>query len=230
MGIHEGHRERLRSSFLEHGLEAFQDINALELLLFYAQPRVDTNPLAHALLDRFGSLYEIFEASEQELCEVPGIGKNTAALLMLVPEIMRKSEIARTGDMTQILSARDAERYMLPRFLNERNEKVLVLYLDTQQRIIRCVEHARGDVKRVNINVRLIVEQALKFKASQIILAHNHPDGNVTPSDEDLNVTKELIKSLRLVDVKVYDHIVLAGNHSLSMRAAGALRSMQYAF
>ena len=228
MGVHDGHRERMRSSFMEHGLESFNEINALELLLFYAKPRIDTNPLAHALLDRFGSLAEIFDASEEELCEVPGVGRNTAALIKLVPEMMRKAEITRTSDITQILNSREAEAYLKPRFMNERNEKVLVLYLDSQMKIIRCVEHARGDVNTVSINVRLIIEQALKFKASYVILAHNHPDGNTSASGDDIAVTKTLMKSLQLVNIKLYDHFIVSERHCLSMRSAGALATLNY--
>ena len=228
MGVHDGHRERMRNSFMEHGLESFNEINALELLLFYAKPRIDTNPLAHALLDRFGSLAEIFDASEEELCEVPGVGRNTAALIKLVPEMMRKAEITRTSDITQILNSREAEAYLKPRFMNERNEKVLVLYLDSQMKIIRCVEHARGDVNMVSINVRLIIEQALKFKASYVILSHNHPDGNTSASGDDIAVTKTLMKSLQLVNIKLYDHFIVSERHCLSMRSAGALATLNY--
>ena len=97
MGVHEGHRERMRERFFQHGLETFNEIEALEMLLYYAIPRKDTNPLAHALLDRFGSLDYVLSASEEELCEVPGISERTAALLMIVPQITQLSEVNRAN-------------------------------------------------------------------------------------------------------------------------------------
>ena len=94
MGVHDGHRERLKSRFLEHGIDSFNDLNALELLLFYAIPRRDTNVIAHALLDRFGGLSGVFEASVPELTDVPGVGENAALLLKLVPQMMKKYELS----------------------------------------------------------------------------------------------------------------------------------------
>ena len=105
MGVHDGHRERLRKSFLEHGLQGMHDINALELLLFYAIPRRDTNEIAHHLLERFGTLDGVFSASSEELCEVDGIGENAAALIALIPEIMKKSRLSKAKEIKQIRSS-----------------------------------------------------------------------------------------------------------------------------
>ena len=162
MGVHDGHRERLRDSFLEYGLERMNDINALELLLFYAIPRRDTNELAHRLIDRFGSLDAVFAASEQELCEVEGVGRNTAALILLVPQIFKKSEVSKTKEMTVIRNSKDAGAFLKPRFLLERDEVLLMICLDSRRSVISCCEMGRGIVNTVDANVRRMVEYALK--------------------------------------------------------------------
>ena len=116
MGIHDGHRERLKKAFIEHGLESMNDIQALELLLFFSVARRDTNELAHLLLERFGSLDEIFHAAAEDLMEVPGVGEHTAVLLMLLPQIMKKSAVSKANEIRQITSSRDAGKYLVPRF------------------------------------------------------------------------------------------------------------------
>jgi len=122
MGIHDGHRERMRNSFRKDGLAGFNAISALELLLSYAIPRRDTNPVAHALLERFGSLQEVFDASEEELCEVEGVGTSAAVLIRLIPQIMRKSAVDRASEKRYIMNTRDARDFLAPYFLYERNE------------------------------------------------------------------------------------------------------------
>lgn len=223
MGIHDGHRDRLRSLFLFHGLDGFNDLNALELLLFYAIPRRDTNPIAHELLDRFGSLSGVFEASEQELCQISGLSKNAAALIMLVPQLMKKSMLSKVSDMKQILSSNDAGAYLAPHFINERDEILLLLCLDSQKRIIACSEVGRGIVNSVEANIRRIVETALKSKASSVIIAHNHPDSVALPSAADEYVTKQISASLSLVGISLADHIIVSGDDFVSFADSGML-------
>ncbi len=149
MSVHDGHRERLRERFINHGLDSFNEIEALELLLFYAIPRRDTNPLAHALLDRFGGLDGVFSATEQELCDVPGISTGTACLLRMIPQIMRKSEVERASRVVEINSIKDAADYLIPRFRYERDELLILLCLDgplfwhTTTRMVRLVRPTR---------------------------------------------------------------------------------------
>jgi len=228
MSVHDGHRERLRDGFREHGLDGFNDLNALELLLFYAIPRRDTNEIAHALLDQFGSLQDVFGASEQELCAVPGVGVQTASLLRLVPQMMRKSAVSKTGELRSIRSPDDAGRYLLPRFLYEQNELVLLLCLDSRKRVIACVEVGRGVVNATETSLRLIVETALKHKAVSVILAHNHPDGIARPSVEDDAVTAQVMKSLALVGISLNDHIIVANEEFVSYKQMGILDLLQY--
>ena len=225
MGVHDGHRDRLRRSFIEYGLDSFSDVNALELLLFYAIPRRDTNETSHELLNRFGSLSAVFDASQQELCQVPGIGENTAALIKLVPQILKKARVSETSDMTSIRNSDDAGRYLMPRFINEKDELVLMLCLDSRRRVIKCIELGRGVVNSVEINIRRVVETALKCKADSVIIAHNHPEGIALPSNEDKSVTRQIFRSLDLVGITLADHIIVAGEDYVSFSDSGMFRA-----
>ena len=146
MGIHDGHRQRMKTRFLEHGLDNFDDINTLELLLFYAAPRRDTNGLAHALLDRFGSLDGVLEASPAELRELSGIGDNAAVLLRLIPEISRRYMTDKTPRTQPVDTPAAAGRYFIPRFMFETEEVVLALLLDARKCPLLCAELSRGVV------------------------------------------------------------------------------------
>ena len=228
MNIHEGHRERLRQSFRKDELAGFDSIRSLELLLQYAIPRRDTNPIAHALLDRFGSLQEVFDASEQELLQVEGIGPSAAVLLRLVPQIVKKSAVDRAAELRYLSCPADAKDYLMPHFLYEREEKALLLCLDSQKRVIRCEELARGVVYSVSIDVRRVLEIALKQRACFLILAHNHPDGPARNSREDDMVTSQLYQSLRAVGIELWDHLIFAREGVFSYRESGALQVLGY--
>lgn len=228
MGVHDGHRDRLRARFSEHGLDNFNELNALELLLFYAIPRRDTNEIAHALLACFGSLEGVFLASERELLQVPGIGTNAAALIRLVPQLMKKSALSRPNRREAIMNSSDAGRYFIPRFMYEQDEVVYLLCLDAQKRVIKCAEMGRGVVNCVETSIRRIVETALKYKSSSVILAHNHPDGLALPSSEDDMVTKQVNTALALVGVSLEDHIIVAGDDFVSFADSGIMRLYRY--
>jgi len=217
MNVHEGHRERLRKRYLEQGLNGFNDLNALELLLFHAIPRIDTNPIAHALLDRFGSLAAVFEASVQELKEVPGIGENAAVLITLIPQMMRKAMVSKNADVKIISDAELAGQFFLPKFMFETDEVVLLACLDARKRVISCAEMNRGVVNSVAISARKIVETALLNKADSVIIAHNHPQGFALPSREDKMITTQIRQSLATIGVELVDHIIVADGEFVSM-------------
>ncbi len=223
MGVHDGHRERLKARFLAHGLDNFNDINLLELLLFYAIPRRDTNELAHALMDHFGSLEKIFEASIRELEAVPGIGTNSALLISLVPQITRRYMISKGENVHTITSSMEAGKYLVPRLMFEKEERALLLCLDAKKHIIACVDLGGGVVNAVDINVRKAVEIAVRNRASSVILAHNHPDGLALPSREDEYATTKIASALRLVGIALDDHIIVAGEDFVSFSDSGMM-------
>lgn len=222
--IHSGHRQRVRNEFSENGAINFSDIRALELLLFYSIPRGDTNPLAHTLLNRFGSLHNIFSASYQELLNVPGVGQQTAVLLKLVPDIYLKAEIEKSRREKKSLSCTNsAAEYLKSYFQNTREEQFAVLSLNPKKELIRCDIIAKGIVNRVNIDIRKIVETALTNKATSIIISHNHPDGNPVPSKEDIALTDRIADALATVGIPLNDHLIYSDGSVFSFFEKGLL-------
>lgn len=208
---------------LEQGLDSFDDHNVLELLLFYALPRQDTNPLAHALLDHFGSLEAVFEAPLEELVKVPGIGENAATLLKLIPAVSRRYEMCK-NDFSEILdSTTKAGDYLAARYLYERDEVVYIVCLDAKRRVICCKALFRGDVNSAEVSVRKIAELALVKNASAIILSHNHTSGIALPSREDERTTKRVKDALAPMGITLLDHIIVAGDDYISMAESGLL-------
>lgn len=228
MGVHDGHRERLRARFAEHGLDSFNELNALELLLCYAIPRRDTNEIAHRLLDAFGSLSGVFQASMQELTSVPGIGENAATLILMVPQIVKKAHVSKAKETKIIRNSTDAGNYLLPYFLNEPDEIVMMLCLDNKRAVICCREMGRGVVNCVDANIRRMVETALKVKTTTVIVAHNHPNGVALPSREDDNFTRTLYRSLGLLGITLEDHIIVANDEFVSLADSGIMHLFKY--
>ena len=228
MGVHDGHRERLRARFAEHGLDSFNELNALELLLCYAIPRRDTNEIAHRLLDAFGSLSGVFQASMQELTSVPGIGENAATLILMVPQIVKKAHVSKAKETKIIRNSTDAGNYLLPYFLDEQDEIVMMLCLDNKRAVICCREMGRGVVNCVDANIRRMVETALKVKTTTVIIAHNHPNGVALPSREDDNFTRTLYRSLGLLGITLEDHIIVANDEFVSLADSGVMHLFKY--
>lgn len=219
--IHKGHRERLKERFLKEGLDNFTDIQALELLLFYAIPQRDTNPIAHELLSRFGSLSQVLEAEAESLKTVPYIGDNAATLLRLVTELGRYYQVD-CAQRTQILTTLDAcGAYLVPYFFGRSKETVFLLCLDAKCKVLCCREVGEGSINTASISVRKIVETALSTNATTVILAHNHPSGVALPSGEDVQTTCRIAAALQAVEVHLADHIVVADGDYVSMVQSG---------
>lgn len=220
---HCGHRARLKQRFLEHGLDNFNDVNALELLLFYAIPRQDTNETAHRLLDRFGSFAAVMEATFEELTEVEGVGENAATLLKLIAQIDRRYMMSKTEARPVIRNSVQAGEILIPRYRFAREEIVYLISLDSRNLMISCEEIGRGTLGEANVSVRLVVETALKRNAAAVILAHNHVDGFAVPSNADRYATKQIYDALKLVGIMLADHIVVAGDDFVSFSDSGLL-------
>lgn len=217
MGIHDGHRERVKDNFLRNGLSSFNDINALELLLFYAIPRKDTNELAHDLLLHFGSIDKVFKADYEELISVPGIGSSAAILIRLMSELNKKCAIAETINIVRLTNRGAAAKFLVPRFLNEKDEVFIMLCLNDRGELVSCTEVCRGDVNSVSASARKVAETALKNKATGVILAHNHPNGVAAPSGDDILTTRKIKQALELVNVELIDHMIVAGVDCVSI-------------
>ena len=219
--VHKGHRDRLKQRFLEEGLDNFTDIQVLELLLFYAIPVKDTNPIAHALLDRFGSLSQVLEADVEELKRVPGIKDHAATLLALVIDLCRYYQV-NCAQKTEILATLDAcANYLVPRFFGRTRETVFLLCLDAKCKVLCCKELGEGSVNTASISVRKVVETALSANATTVVLAHNHPSGIAVPSNDDVQTTGRIAAALQAVEIYLADHIVVADGDYVSMVQSG---------
>lgn len=223
MGVHDGHRARIKSRFKEAGGNAFDDHNLLELLLFYAVPRRDTNELAHELINRFGSYSAVLEASVDELMTVDGIGESAAVLIKLVPEMNKRYFYRNNADIASINSTGDAGKYFITKYAYETVEIAYAMFLDSKNRIISCREISRGVVNGTNISIRAIAEQALSCKSTSVIIAHNHPDGIAIPSAEDELTTQKIKLALSTVGIRLADHIIVGGDQYVSFVDYGLL-------
>ena len=219
--LHKGHRQRLKAWFQESGLDSFTDVQALELLLFYAIPQKDTNPIAHALLNRFGSLSRVLDADVEELKKVPNISDHAATLLRLVTELGRFYQVD-SAQRTQGLTSLDAcGAYLVPRFFGRKVETVFLLCLDAKCKVLCCREIGEGSVNAASISVRKVVETALSTGATSVVLAHNHPSGVALPSADDVQTTRRIAAALSAVEVSLIDHIVVAEGDFISMIQSG---------
>ena len=221
--MHSGHRARMKARYLEQGLDALADHEALELLLYYAIPRADVNPLAHRLIDRFGSFSAVLEADVQELKQVEGMGESTALLIRLMRDLNRRFLIEKAqGDGRPVLAETEAAgRFFLPYFHGLMEEQVYVAFLDDRFRLLKCRRMFDGGVNSAPVNVRKLVEAAIQYKATNLILAHNHPAGQALPSVEDRDTTRKLAAALQALSLQLADHIIVAGEEFLSMAECG---------
>lgn len=223
MGIHDGHREKMRQRFLKGGAEPFADHEILELLLYYAIPRRDTNPIAHALMERYGSLSAVLAAPVEDLKSVEGIGESAAVLLHLVPEVTKKARLSDAEQETVLSTTERAGAYLLERFAGEQHEVIYQLCLDRKGKLLTCKRLADGSVASADLDIRKIVENAILCQASAVILSHNHPSGIALPSQEDYAATDKVQAALSTIGVELADHIIVADGDFVSMADSGFL-------
>lgn len=222
MSVHDGHRKRMRKRFFEQGLDGFDEHQVLEVLLYFAVARKDTNELAHALIAKFGSLSRVLEAPIPKLMEVPGIGENAAALISFSSALSRYYMFNKVKESGSILSSiEDCGAYLLPLMINRETEVVYLLCLDAKCKLLCSKMIGEGSVNSAGIPIRKIVETALAANATSVVLAHNHPSGLAFPSNEDINTTKLVSTALRAVDVILTDHLVFADHDYVSMTQSG---------
>ena len=223
MGVHDGHRKRLKTQFLIHG-EDFHDHQLLELLLCYAIPQGDVNGLAHALLDQFGSLAGVFDALPPSLTRGDGVGEHTAVLLKLIPKLAGRYSTIRSSPGDILASSRAARDYLLPYFqTGPRNEMVYLVCMDAKYKVLGCHKLGEGTVNAADITPRRVVELALAHNASAVLLAHNHVSGLALPSNADLLTTETLARVLREVGVELADHLIFTEDDMVSLKDSGLL-------
>ncbi len=215
-----GHRERLRQKFNERGVDAFLPHEVLELLLTYVIPRKDTKPIAWALLKKFGSLAAVLDADEKQLCEVDGIGPQAAQFLHLVRAVLKNYSLERVKKHTVINSPQQVIQYCKASLANKKEECLELIFLSIRSTVLSTRIVATGSLDKVLISPRQIIEYALNAHASRIILVHNHPSGDATPSQEDIELTQAVVQAAAVFNIRVEDHIIVGKNSSCySLRA-----------
>ena len=214
----EGHRERLRARYLQAGEDGFPDYDLLELLLTYAVHRQDVKPAARDLLARFHDIGGLMDARMEDLCQVKGIGPNSALLFTLIRDICSRYLESKTKH-TDVLSSPEAvQSYARMRLAAYPDEVMLVIYLDVKNQVIRSEIIAHGTVDSAVVFPRNVVEGALKNKAASVILVHNHPSGITQPSPADRRFTSGLQEALATLEIKLLDHLIVSRTSAYSFR------------
>jgi DNA repair protein RadC len=218
-----GHRERLRRKYTESGLDAFHDYEALELFLSYAIPRRDVKPLAKGLLKHFGSLKGVMDATQQELENVAGTGRQTAILIKLAKDLGTLYLKEKAKEKPQVSCTRELLDYCKSKMGGLKDEQFHVIYLDAQNKIIDMEIIQEGIVNQAVVYPRKVLENALMQKASAIILVHNHPSGHIKPSDADIRLTRTIQETAKVLEILVHDHLIIGENRFFSFREEGLM-------
>jgi DNA repair protein RadC len=219
----DGHRARLRARFLAGGAEAVAEHELIEMILFLALPRRDTKPIARALLSRFGSYANAISASVSDLLGVEGLGDAGVAALKIVQasaQRLAKAEVLYRPVL------RDWDRlmeYLQAVLAREKIEQFRVLFLDNRNRLLADESQGSGTVNHTPVYPREVVKRALDLHATAIILVHNHPSGDPSPSDEDIAMTKEIKHAANALSIVLHDHVIVGNGRWLSFRKAGLL-------
>lgn len=223
-GEHDGHRQRMRERFIAQGLDGFAPHEILELILFYAIPRANVNPLGHRLIDSFGSLHAVLEADVEDLMKVEGVGQKTAALLSLFGHVDRELEKSRSAEKKKLNNRSSAQKHCLGLLAGLRQEHLYLVCLNAQMEVIQNALIARGTLNEVQAYPRMVAEAALRANAHAVVLCHNHPGGSVIPSLADLDMTAALSQLLQSLEVMLVDHVIVAGEQALSLVECGFLQ------
>jgi DNA repair protein RadC len=217
-----GHRDRVRQRVIASGTAGLQDYELLELLLFYSVPRVDTKPQAKALLERFGSLGDVLAADADRLTEL-GIDRRTLVHFRALRETAQRLARYDVLDRPLIGSWDKLLDYCRAALQHEKTEQFRILFLDRKNVLIRDEVQQKGTVDHTPVYPREVVKRALELGASSIVMVHNHPSGDPTPSREDIAMTKEVKAAAAVLDIQLHDHLVIGRNGHTSFRSKGLL-------
>jgi DNA repair protein RadC len=215
--LHDDHRTRVRESFLQTGIEGFSGVQVLELLLFYAIPRRDTNEIAHRLLERFGSLNGVLSTSPKDLQAVEGIGESASVLLNLVMQLTRRVLLEQAVERRTLNTPQETGVYAQALFVGERSEKIYLICLDNGLKLLGSADISRGSPNAAILDNRAVLEAAFRMNAANVVLTHNHPSGEAVPSEADIQATAALANLLRSVGIPLLDHWIVAGAEAFSL-------------
>lgn len=221
--LHTNHRQRMLQKLRKYGLDAFADHEVIEMALYLSIPRGDTNPIAHRLLRRFGSLHAVFEAPIEELERVEGVGSRSAEtlhILYLMFHRYRRDRVQMEQNAVRLNTIDKLGNYFVPQFSGAQRETMLVAYLDNAARVLRCEELEEGAVTQVQLDLHKVVREAFVCNAAGIVLAHNHPNGVAVPSNEDIELTRYAAHMLEELKMHLIEHFVIAGDQYYAIVSA----------
>lgn len=218
LNVHDGHRERMRLRFREtESFEGFSEHEIIEMLLFYTHPRRNTNEIAHELIDKFGSIAGIIEAEYEELMKVKYITENAATLFKMIPKFLPIYYNSKNNGIIYDTPTKLIDLFE-PYFVGLSHEEFRAAYFDNKLALIKNVALDSGDPSGTAVNIRNLIEIALREKAVTVAIAHNHPKTDPKPSTGDLNTTQQIIDALRPLRIDFLDHIIVGENTTLSLR------------
>ena len=223
--VHSGHRERLKKQYALNGINSMTDIQQLELLLFYAIPQKDTNPIAHKLLEKFGNIKNVLNASVRDLCTVEGIKESSATFLKIVSNMTNVMSQPREGEL--INSTKLAREYCEKFYVGVNLEQFHVVCLSKDNKVIGTKMIKSGTTDEIKVEIRDITEFAISINCNRIIVSHNHPEGKGEMSDEDFKFTYSLVCSCMLNDIDILDHIVVGTDKNYSFSEHGLMKILK---
>lgn len=223
--LEKGHRERLRKRYIKSGLEGFNDYEILELLLTYSIARKDVKPIAKELIEKFGTIDEIAKSDIKSLLEVDGIGEGSAVFLKLIGDVALTlyREKIEDKDILTIKSKNILLSYLRGEIGHSPREEFKILFLDISNKLIASETLFSGTIDKSAIYPREIVERVIKNRAKSVIFAHNHPSGNISPSKKDIELTQYMYDSLKLLEIRLLDHIIVTKNSYFSFLEEGLI-------
>ncbi|MDR2558214.1 MAG: hypothetical protein LBC86_01520 [Oscillospiraceae bacterium] len=215
---HHGHRQRKKDFFLKHGLDDMPDHEKLEFFLYYAIPLGDTNNLAHRLISRFGCFVDVIGADYEDLLEVSGVKEHTASMICLFRMLAKYYIMEKKGNIIELNNTIALNNYCAAMFLDADNEEVRCIFLDNELNLIDSDRICEGDFGRVELPLRGLLQYIFKVRANRIVIAHNHPYGSCIPSRADVDITRELYKFLKTLEIELIDHVITGRDGVWSMR------------
>ncbi len=216
--LHKKHRERVRKDFLEHGFaDDTPPHKILEMLLFFAIPRKDTNEIAHLLLEEFGTVSGVLEAEITDLQRIEGIGESAAALIKLILPLFKQYQRDKTIPHPKFTNMDDICNFLIKKYFGYKSEVFMISSFDNEGNMIACDKIVEGGVSSVGVSVREVIKIVLKRNAACVIISHNHTSGNAIPSIADVEMTKSIKMTLQQMGVKLLDHIIVVPNDCVSM-------------
>ena len=221
--IHAGHRERMYSKFMKNGISAFEDHEILEFLLFYVEKRKDTNKTGHALIKEFGSLEKVFSATVDELTRVLSVGEKGAMLLSMIGQLNHRINCKPIKKGTYLNTSQLLGKYCIDYFKNLSTERLVLISMTCDHMVIDVDVISNGDHSATSVDIRKILNTALKRKAAMVVLAHNHPGDSPNPSDSDIIISRKIINVLEGIDILVADHIICNDTTFVSLDERGFL-------